>query len=184
MGNNGRGTHMETFIIIFLCTILIISWLISIRRRLLDMDENITNTMCQIGIQLFSSFDVLTAIVKLVEEYAHQEAIKLMDTVNAYHKVIDSKSTPEDVIRQETIISTVLYRISLVAEPFSELTASSDYTKCLDAVEGYRIMVRSSHLIYNDSVTKYNREIRRFPTLIAAGIFRYSERKYIEVEEE
>ena len=148
------------------------------------MDEDVTNTMCQIGIQLFSSFDVLTAIVKRIEEYAYQEAIKLMETVNAYDKLIDSKSTPEDVIRQITFISTVMNSISRVVEPFPELIASSGYIKCLDAIEGYKIMVCTSRLIYNDRVTKFNREIRRFPTSIAAGIFRYSERKCIEAKEE
>ncbi|WP_246241183.1 LemA family protein [Anaerocolumna sedimenticola] len=41
-------------------------------------------------------------------------------------------------------------------------------------------MVRTSRLIYNDSVTKLNREIRMFPVSMIAGMLRFRKREYLE----
>jgi LemA protein len=43
-------------------------------------------------------------------------------------------------------------------------------------------MVRTSRLIYNDSVTKYNRSTRMFPTSIVAGFLGFSKREYLETD--
>jgi len=47
-------------------------------------------------------------------------------------------------------------------------------------VETFENMVRTSRLIYNDSVTKLNREIRMFPTSIIAGMLGFHKREYLE----
>jgi len=40
-------------------------------------------------------------------------------------------------------------------------------------------MVRTSRLIYNDSVTKLNREIRMFPVSAIAGMLGFGQREYL-----
>ena len=74
-------------------------------------------------------------------------------------------------------------RISMVAERYPELKADKNYAKCMDAVDSYEKMVRTSRLIYNDSVTKLNREIRMFPTSLVAGALGFHARDYLEHQE-
>ena len=50
----------------------------------------------------------------------------------------------------------------------------------MDAVDSYEKMVRTSRLIYNDSVTKLNRELRLFPTSLVAGLLGFRTRDYLE----
>ena len=45
-------------------------------------------------------------------------------------------------------------------------------------------MVRTSRLIYNDSVTKLNRELRLFPTSLVVGLLGFRMRDYLEQREE
>lgn len=49
-----------------------------------------------------------------------------------------------------------------------------------DAVDSYEKMVCTSRLIYNDSVTRLNRELRMFPVSMIAGIFGFHQREYLE----
>ena len=51
-----------TLIIVAIIVVVLISWIISVQRRLVAMDENINNAMSQIGVQLSSRFDALTAL--------------------------------------------------------------------------------------------------------------------------
>ena len=54
-----------TLIIVAIIVVVLISWIISVQRRLVAMDENINNAMSQIGVQLSSRFDALTALLDL-----------------------------------------------------------------------------------------------------------------------
>lgn len=173
-----------TLIIVAIIVVVLISWIISVQRRLVAMDENINNAMSQIGVQLSSRFDALTALLDLTKGYAAHEATTLIETIKSRRSVITAKSTPEDVLKQEGVISEALGRISMVAERYPELKADKGYAKCMDAVDSYEKMVRTSRLIYNDSVTKLNRELRLFPTSLAAGLLGFRTRDYLEQQEE
>ncbi|MBC5716439.1 LemA family protein [Flintibacter faecis] len=171
-------------IIIALLVVLLAGWVMSTQRRLVVMDENINNAMSQIGVQLSSRFDALTALLDLAKGYAAHESQTLIETIKSRRSVITAKSTPQDVLRQEGVISEALGRISMVAERYPELKADKGYAKCMDAVDSYEKMVRTSRLIYNDSVTKLNREIRMFPVSLIAGMLGFRQRDYLEARED
>ena len=173
-----------TIIVIVLVLVLMASWIISTQRRLVVMDENVNNAMSQIGVQLSSRFDALTALLDLAKGYAAHESQTLIETIKSRRSVITAKSTPEDVLKQEGVISEALGRISMVAERYPELKADKGYAKCMDAVDSYEKMVRTSRLIYNDSVTKLNRELRLFPTSLVARLLGFRMRDYLEQQEE
>jgi LemA protein len=124
------------------------------------LDENISSAMSQVGVQLSSRFDALTALLDLTKGYARHESETLIETIRSRRSVITAKSTPDDVLCQEGIISEALGRIALVTEQYPELKAKETYIKTMDAVQTFENMVRTSRLSYNDSVTKLNREIQ------------------------
>lgn len=175
---------MTILIIIALLVVLLARWVMSTQRRLVVMDENINNAMSQIGVQLSSRFDALTALLDLAKGYAAHESQTLIETIKSRRSVITAKSTPQDVLQQEGVISEALGRISMVAERYPELKADKGYAKCMDAVDSYEKMVRTSRLIYNDSVTKLNREIRMFPVSLIAGMLGFRQRDYLEARED
>ena len=167
------------FIIIGGLIAIFVIWGIGVQRRLVAMDENVNNAMSQIGVQLSSRFDALTALLDLAKGYAAHESQTLIETIKSRRSVITATSTPDDVLKQEA-----LSRISMVAERYPELKASESYKKCMDAVDSYEKMVRTSRLIYNDSVTRLNRELRMFPTSLLGGMFGFRQRDYLEAVEE
>ena len=116
--------------------------------------------------------------------YAAHESQTLIETIKSRRSVITAKSTPQDVLQQEGVISEALGRISMVAERYPELKADKGYVKCMDAVDSYEKMVRTSRLIYNDSVTKLNREIRMFPVSLIAWMLGFRQRDYLEARED
>ncbi|SHI63148.1 LemA family protein [Lutispora thermophila] len=171
---------LPIFIAIIVIVVVIALWVISTQRKLVALDENVSNSMSQIGVQLSSRFDALTALLDLTKGYAKHESETLIETIKSRRSVITAKSTPEDVLRQEGIISEALGRIAMVTEQYPELKANQTYIKTMNAVETYENMVRTSRLIYNDSVTKLNREIRMFPACLIASMLGFKQRDYLE----
>lgn len=174
---------MMGIIIAIIVVAFLTFWVISCQRRLAVMDENVNNAMAQIGVQLSSRFDALNALLDLTRGYAAHESQMLIETIKFRRSVIDAASTPDDVLKQEKVISQALDQISMVAEQCPELKINKDYAKCMNAVDSYEKMVRTSRLIYNDSVTKLNRELRMFPASLIAGVFGFRQRDYLEVVE-
>ena len=170
-------------IIGFTIIAVLVLWGVTVRRRLVGMNENVNHAMKQIGVQLSSLFDALAALLNLTKEYAANECKILIETIKSRRSVISAVSTPEDVIAQEKIISEILGRISMISEQYPELKTNSNYTKCMNAIENYEKMVRTSGLIYNASVTKLNRTIQMFPTSLIAGLMGVHQRDYLEVTE-
>lgn len=170
---------LTTFLVIAVIAIIVL-WVISSQRKLVVLDENVSNAMSQIGVQLSSRFDALTALLDLTKGYARHESETLIETIKSRRSVITAKSTPDDVLRQEGIISEALGRIAMVTEQYPELKADKTYIQMMDAVQTYENMVRTSRLIYNDSVTKLNREIRMFPISVISGILGFQKRDYLE----
>lgn len=172
---------MLPILLITIAIIIMISlWLMSTQRNLVLLDENINNAMTQIGVQLSSRFDALTALLNLTKSYAAHESEILIETIRSRRCAITAKSLPDDVLRQERIISQALDQISMVSEQYPELKVNQNYIKTIDAVQTFENMVRTSRLIYNDSVTKLNRNIRMFPVSMVAGILGFSQRDYLE----
>lgn len=164
--------------------VILALWAVSCQRRLAVMDENINNAMAQIGVQLSSRFDALTALLDLTKGYAAHESQTLIETVKSRRSVITATSTPDDVLKQEGVISEALGRISMVAERYPELKANENYAKCMNAVDSYEKMVRTSRMVYNDSVTKLNRAIRMLPTCLIAGLLGFRQRDYLVAAED
>lgn len=175
---------MEYLIIIALLAVLLILWVISIQRKLVEMDENVNNAMNQIGIQLSCRFEALTALVDYTKGYNSQESKNLMESIKSRRSVINAYSTPEEVQLQENLIAQVLERIEAVAQQHPEMKNSESYWETWKAVDTYEGMVHTSRLIYNDGVTRLNRAVRMIPINLIAPILGFSTREYLENTQE
>ena len=155
-------------------------WAMSAQRRLVVLDENINNAMSQIGVQLSCRFDTLTALLEITKGFARQESETLIETIKTARSDITAKSSPDDIQRQETAIAEALCGIVKLREQYPELKVNETFNKTMDAVQTYENMLRTSRLIYNDSVNKLNREVRMLPVSIIARMLGFSIRNYLE----
>lgn len=161
---------------------IIVVWFISAQRSLVSMDEKINNAMSQIGVQLSSRWDALTALLDLTKGYAEHEYKTITDTIKM-RTSITSASSAADVNRQENILTEAMGKIMAVAENYPDLKANENYINTMNSVKEFENMVRKSRLIYNDSVTKLNRAIRMFPTSVAAALLGIRSREYLATDD-
>lgn len=162
--------------------VILVLWFISTQRALAMLDENINNAMSQIGVQLSSRWDALSALLDLTKGYAEHEYKTLSETIKA-RRPVTADSSAKDAAEQENLLIGAMSRIMAVAEQYPTLKADASYQKTMDSVNQYEGMVRQSRLIYNDSVTKLNRRIRMFPTSLVAGMLGFAKRDYLEANE-
>lgn len=168
-----------TILIIIAVVLVIVFWGIGIQRNLVSADEKCSNSMSQIGVQQNSRWDAITSLVDLTKSYNEHEYKTLSDVV-AQRREITSVSSSEDAQKQEDLIGKAISSIKLVAEQYPTLKANENYAKTMDSVNQWEEKVRMSRMVYNDSVTKFNRMVRQFPDSVVAGLLRFNVRAYLE----
>ena len=168
-----------TILIILAIVALVVLWVIGVQRKLVEKDELCKNALSQIGVQQASRWDALTALVELVKSYNEHEYNTLRDVI-AMRKTITGESSVADAQAQEQALTGLVRNINLVAEQYPELKANENYAKAMDSVNLYENQVRLSRMTFNDTVTKYNKEIRQFPTSLVAGALGFKTRDYLD----
>ena len=167
-------------IIIIVAIIAIVAfWFMGIQRKLVSSDELCQNSMSQIGVQQQSRWDAVSALVKLTKSYNDHEYNTLVDVIKQ-RKDITRTSAVADANAQEDVLVAAAAKIRFVAEQYPELKADATYAKTMDSLNNYENQVRMSRMVFNDSVTKYNRIVRQFPDSIVASILKFPLREYLK----
>ena len=172
---------MAVIIIIAIIALLVL-WVISVQRKLVNQDELCKNAMSTIGVQQESRWDALTGMVELIKSYNEHEYNTLRDVI-AQRRPIDGNSTAEEADAQENLMGQVAARLNVVVEKYPDLKANENYATAMEAVDKYTNMVRTSKMVYNDTATKYNKLIRQIPDSIVAALFGFKVRDYLKVED-
>ena len=159
--------------------VLIVLWVISVQRKLVNQDELCQNAMSTIGVQQESRWDALTGMVELIKSYNEHEYNTLRDVI-AQRSPISSKSSAQEVEAQENLIGKVAAGIDVVVEKYPELKANENYAKTMDSVNVYENQVRLSRMTYNDTVTKFNKVVRQFPESFVANILHFTVKDYLQ----
>ena len=167
-----------TVILIIAIVALVIAWGISVQRNLISKDEICKNSLSQIGVQQASRWDALKALAEMTKSYSEYEYKTISDVIEKRQQITGT-STVEDANAQEKLLTTAMNRINVVAEQYPELKASETYVKTMDSINTYENQVRMSRMVFNDSVTSYNRIVRQFPNSIVAGMLGFATKQYL-----
>lgn len=164
---------------ILVVIVMVFFWAMGVQRSLVSLDERCKNALSQIGVQMNSRWDALTALVDLAKSYADHEYKALMDVIGARARITGA-STPEEVNEQETALSAGFGRLLAVAEAYPDLKANENYMQTMAAVEKYEENVRLSRMVYNDTITRFNAMVRQLPSSLIAGMLGFAVREYLQ----
>ena len=169
---------MLTVIIVIAVVVLLVLWVVSVQNSLVKSDEVCNNALKQISVQQTSRFDAFTALIKLTREYSAYEADTLQKIVEA--RKISSNPTVQDINANEAILREVGAKLIAIREAYPDLKANESYQKSMDSIKEYEENVRLSRMTYNDTVTRFNQQVRMFPASLVAGLLGFAKRDYLE----
>ncbi len=172
---------MVALIIIAILAVIVL-WVIKVQRDLVGKDEKCQNAMSQIGVQQNSRWDALTALAELVKSYNEHEYNTLKDVIAA-RKPINENSSAADVEAQEKAMNELARQIDIVVERYPELKANENYKQAMESVNMYENQVRTARMVYNDTVTSYNKVVRQFPESFVASLLHFEKKDYLKEPE-
>jgi LemA protein len=166
-------------ILIALAVVLVI-WGIGVQNKLVKADEISKNALKQINVQQISRFDALKALVKLTREYAEYEGKTLTDVIGARNISRGSSPSVDDINKNEALLSKLTTQVMAVAEQYPNLKASEGYAKTMADIKSYEENVRLARMTFNDTVTRFNNQVRMFPGSIVASLLHFPPKEYLQ----
>ena len=158
---------------------LVVLWVISVQNSLVKSDEFCNNALKQINVQQISRFDALQALIKLTREYSTYEADTLQKIVDARKITSSPAPTAAEINANEETLKALSAKLIAVAEQYPDLKANQNYQQAMADIKQYEENVRLARMTFNDTVTKFNNQVRMFPGSVVAGILGFAKRDYL-----
>lgn len=169
-------------IIIGAVLVLLVIWLALSYNRLTKSRIRIDNSWSQINVQLKMRADLIPNLVNTVKGYATHEQETLTEVIAARSRFM-SAETPEATMESGNEIANLMGRLFALAEQYPDLKANSNFLDLQSQLSEIEKKIALSRQFYNDAVMLHNRQVKVFPSNIAAGIFGFRERPYFEIDQ-
>ena len=168
-----------TLIVILALAALLVLWGISVQNKLVQSDELCNNALKQINVQQVSRYDALQALVKLTREYASYESETLQKVIEQRKITPSANPTVEEINANENALKEMSAKLIAIAERYPDLKANQNYQQTMQSIEKYEENVRLARMTFNDTVTRFNNQVRMFPGSVVAGILGFAKRDYL-----
>lgn len=167
--------------IILAVVVIIVIWLIATYNSFISLKNRVDNSWAQMDVQLKKRFDLVPNLVETVKGYAGHEKEIFLKIAEARNSISDAKSI-EDRKEGEQKLNIGLRSLFAVAEAYPALKADANFRQLQDQLTDLESKIAFSRQFYNDVVMKLNTKVQTFPSNIVAGMFKFQERKYFEID--
>ena len=154
-------------------------WGISAYNGMIGVQEEATQAAADVQSAYQRRYDLIDNLVETVKGYAQHEENTLKEVVEARAKAtsitIDpSNCTPEQLQQYQKAqgeLGSALGKLIAVSENYPDLKANENFLDLQKQLEGTENRINEARNKFKEKVTTYNRQIRKFPNNIFAGIF-------------
>jgi len=158
---------------------------------LVDMDENVELAFADLQSDYQRRADLIPNLVNTVKGAADFEQETLTAVADARAKAtsvnIDPSNLSPEKLQQfqqaQGQVSQALSRLLVSVERYPELKANQNFRELQAQLEGTENRIKVARNKYNETVTQYNKKVRRFPGSIYASLFGFDRRDPFQAEE-
>jgi LemA protein len=167
---------------------LLLIWVVAGYNSLVSADQKVESSFSMVDTQYQRRADLIPNLVNTVKGAADFEQETLTKVIEARAKAtqitIDpTKATPQqlqDYQNAQGELSQALGRLLAVAESYPQLTATKSFQDLQVQLEGTENRIQTARADYNNTLRAYNTKVKRFPTVILAGVFNFDQKPYFE----
>ena len=152
---------------------------------LVQQDENVKKVWNNVQSQYQRRADLIPNLVNTVKGEANFERGTLNDVISARARatsmqVSPENLTPENIERFQQAqgqFSGALSRVLVTVEQYPNLRANDAFRNLQTQLEGTENRINTARNDFNAAVQTYNTQVRKFPTVIFAGMMGFKQRE-------
>jgi len=174
---------MGVLIVLIIIIAVIALFFISIYNSLVRLKNQVKNAWSQIDVQLKRRHDLIPNLIETVKGYMTHERDTLENITKARSQAVAAEGVG-DKAKAEGELTRALGKFNLVVENYPDLKANQNFLSLQEELTSTENKISFSRQNYNDQVLFYNNKIQMFPSNIVAGMFRFTEEEFFEIEDE
>lgn len=167
------------WIVVVVLVLIVIFTFVGYYNRFVSLEQEVREKYSQIQNQLQRRADLIPNLVETVKGYAIHEREILEEIANARAKLVGAR-TPGEGATADAELSSALARLLVIVENYPNLKADANFRQLMDELAGTENRIAVARRDYNEAVKKYNSAIKRFPGVLFARMFGFTEKEYFE----
>lgn len=171
---------MATYIILGAIALLVIV-AIATYNSLVRAKVRTEESWSDITVQLKRRYDLIPNLINTVKGYATHER-EVLDRVTAARANALNAHTIGETAKTDNEFQEALKSLFAVAESYPDLKANQNFLHLQEELVDTEDKIQAARRFYNGSVRDLNTRIQTFPTSIFAGMFKFKEREFFDVE--
>jgi LemA protein len=171
-----------TLIIVLVVLALLVLAVVLMYNRLVALRNRCENAWSQVDVQLRRRYDLIPNLVETVKGYAAHERATF-DEVTKARTAAEAADGVAQQAQAENALTGAIGRLFAVAEQYPQLRATENFQQLQADLTDTEQKIAVSRQVYNDTVQTYDTALETVPTNVIAGIFRFQEREYFEIED-
>jgi len=154
--------------------------------RLVGLRNRAAAAWSDIDVQLKQRHDLIRNLVETVKGYATHERTTLEEITQARAGAEGARRTgaPAGAGAAESHLSHGIGKLFAIVEAYPDLRASDGFRQLHQSLVDVEDKLQNARRYYNAVVRDLNTRIQSFPDLIVAGLFRFEEREFFELDSE
>ena len=146
---------------------------------LVTAEENVDSKWAQVENQLQRRYDLIPNLVESVKGYANHEQ-EVIANITEARAQMGSASSPEEQAVANDALTGALSRLLVVVENYPNLKADANFRQLMDELAGTENRLAVAREDYNNEVQQFNKNVKRFPGNLMAGMFGFEQKEYFK----
>lgn len=176
-----------TTIVVVLIVVALVIWAIATYNNLVSLRLRVGNGWSQIDVLLKQRTDLIPNLVETVQGYATHESQVFTQVTQARAQAVQTSSDPQASISErvaaESALGRAILNLTATAEAYPQLQANQNFLDLQSQLRSLEDKISYARQFYNDVVMKYNERIQSVPSNIIAGIFRFQQAVFFQIDE-
>ena len=172
---------MSPIMILVLIIVVVGFFVMTTYNALIKLRNRAEEAWSDIDVQLKRRYNLIPNIVETVKGYAAHEEGVLTKVTEARSNAINATNM-KDQASAENMLSGALKSLFAVAENYPDLKANENFLQLQNELVDTEDKIQAARRFYNGVVKDFNTKIQQFPNNMIAGMFKFEEREFFEIE--
>jgi LemA protein len=183
---------MTGLIILLGIILLVVILAVMIYNRLVALRNRFKNAFAQIDVQLKRRYDLIPNLVETAKGYMKHEKETLEAVIQARNqaqqaekKVAQQPDDPQamkQLMGAEATLTGSLGRLFALSENYPDLKANQNMLQLQEELSSTENKIAFARQAFNDAVMNYNTAREKFPNIIFANTFGFTQAQLFEIE--
>jgi LemA protein len=166
-----------------LLLLALIGWGIFVFNRLVRLRNQVRAGWSDIDVQLMRRHDLVPRLVEAVRAYAgHEKAV--LERVTALRSEAMATQSPARLAQVEQSLEQEVGKLMVIMEAYPDLKASENFLKLQRDLVDVEDHLQYARRFYNGAVREMNDGVQRFPDVLLARPFGFSEAEFFRAGED